>query len=315
MEGKDKELLYRVVRKLISKEAIADEDITTSLNITKKELNKILKEIEQKENIKIGKIRDNEGRRYLYIESSIGRHNTGSKMLYVPNPVRIGIVTDTHLGSKYDMVEELNEFYHKVKDEVDFFLHSGDIIDGMNIYRGQIYDLRPEAIGIKKQVEYLEKHYPKTGKKTYFIRGNHDQDKANKDINIVHLIKDRDDLVYLGDYYAEILLVDKDKKRNKIKISLVHGDGGGSYAISYKPQTYLRGISPKERSDIYIFGHWHSAGYFWYEDVLLYLAGCMQRDYDFLIRKGLKGERMGSVLNIYFEKNEVKDIIFKQYKY
>lgn len=308
------ERLILFLRKLLSKEPLAEKDLCEVLNLSKKELRGAIEELQQMYGVEVSRIKSS-NREYFYYIDTVKKFNTPENeyVIRAKNPVRIGIVSDTHLGSKYDMITELWDFYEKTKDYVDFYLHSGDIIDGMNIYHGQVYALRPEAIGLKAQVEYLEKNYPYVGKPTYFIRGNHDLDKHNKDVNPVLLMQSRDDLVYLGDYYREVLI--KDRKGNSVKIALVHGDGGGAYAISYKAQAYLRGTNPNERAEMYVFGHWHKAGVFWYEGNLLFLAGCMQRDNDFSTRKGLNGDRLCSVVEIHYSDRHIDRINYTHFKY
>lgn len=65
---------------------------------------------------------------------------------------RFGVVSCTHLGSKYQQLTHLYTFYKYCKRKgVDTVLHCGDLIDGEKIYRGMEYELHtrgysPETI-------------------------------------------------------------------------------------------------------------------------------------------------------------------------
>ena len=88
--------------------------------------------------------------------------------------IRFGIVSDTHLGSLYERLDELHTFYSICKKkEIEVVLHAGDIIDGNGkMYRGHLNEIH--TYGAERQVKWVEKNYPKIkGITTYFITGNH----------------------------------------------------------------------------------------------------------------------------------------------
>ena len=85
---------------------------------------------------------------------------------------KFGIVSDTHLIDRSCALDELHDFYKRCKREgVKDVVHAGDILSGMNVYKGQIVDLL--RFGVDEHIEYGLMNYPKEdGIKTYFITGN-----------------------------------------------------------------------------------------------------------------------------------------------
>lgn len=87
--------------------------------------------------------------------------------------LKLLLISDTHLGSKYDRVDILKYLYSKAEEEgVKYVLHSGDFTDGRSNRAEQIYELREPSY--EGQVQYCINKYPKFSGKTYAIQGNHD---------------------------------------------------------------------------------------------------------------------------------------------
>lgn len=209
--------------------------------------------------------------------------------------IRFGIVSDTHLGSLYERLDELHTLYAICRKEgVKIVLHSGDLVDGNGrLYRNQLNEIH--TYGAQRQVEYLTKNYPKVkGITTYFITGNHDLSYYNDNgIDVGHLIQQaRPDMEYLGQYEATIHL-------GKARIRLVHPSGGCAYALSYKGQKFAEQIPPGQKPDILIFGHWHTSFYFWYRNIHILNAGCFQGQTSYLARKGLMPAIGGWICKFY----------------
>lgn len=181
---------------------------------------------------------------------------------------RIGIASDSHIGSKYQQMTVLHDAY-KIFDEreTDFNLHSGDMFDGILMYRGHRDELHLQDA--EKQREYAIKHYPgsKRGTKTYVIGGQHDYSfmKQNGYNILEHLCEKRDDLIYRGFYSAEFTI-------KGLRIGLEHPGGGLAYALSYSQQKFIEDLSGhiltlirnkpenvKLLPAMVIFGHYHKA--------------------------------------------------------
>jgi len=134
---------------------------------------------------------------------------------------KFGYVSDTHLCSKYERLDVLNAAYKVFRKEgITAVLHSGDILAGERMYRGQEYELH--TIGATDQARYVIDKYPKfQGITTYFITGNHDLShwkRSQIDVGMFIYGK-RDDLVYLGQEEADIEI-------GGVKIRLIHPGSG-----------------------------------------------------------------------------------------
>ena len=135
---------------------------------------------------------------------------------------KIGIVSDTHLGSTCQQITLLHEAYQIMKDEgVQRVFHAGDMVEGNGKqFRGQIYEMFLH--GADAMVDYTIKYYPKLkGMTTYIIGGSHDYSFYKADgTDVLRRIADkREDIEYLGMFGAYL-------KFGKISAYLMHGGGG-----------------------------------------------------------------------------------------
>lgn len=193
-----------------------------------------------------------------------------------------GVVSDTHLCSVHEKLNELHTFYEICRKEgIKEVVHAGDIIAGWGIYRGQENEVH--TFGAYKQAQYVVDHYPRVkGITTYFITGNHCLSwwqRAGIDPGFI-ISERRDDMVYLGQYSGEV-------RFGNVRVRLHHGAGGGAYALSYKAQKLVEQLQSGRKPHIFILGHYHSAIYFWYRNVHVFLPGCFEAQSLFMLRKGL----------------------------
>ena len=191
----------------------------------------------------------------------------------IPNnlkKIKLLLISDTHLGSKYDRLDILRYLYSKAEDTgVNYVLHSGDLTEGVSGREEQIYSLKEASY--TGQRDYVIENYPRSSVPTYLIAGNHDlwwikrcgadicQDIANK----------RDDITYLGSDCEDLHI-------GKLKIRLYHGKGGSSYAKSYKLQKYLDSVDVEERPHILQTGHIHQAFYMKQGKTHCFQTSCLQ---------------------------------------
>lgn len=170
--------------------------------------------------------------------------------------LKLCLISDTHLCSKYDRLDILNYIYEKAeKNGVKHILHSGDFTDGRSNRPEHVYELK--EISYDGQVDYCVDKYPKSQLiKTYAIQGNHDNwwYKSTGSEIIRSIAKRRDDIVYLGTDYADV-------KIGKVKIRMFHGSGGAAYSKSYKLQKYVDTIAIKDMPHILQTGHIHQSFY------------------------------------------------------
>lgn len=149
------------------------------------------------------------------------------------------------------------------------------------MYRGNLNEIH--TYGADRQIAYFVENYPKLKDGiTYFIGGNHDLSYFNDNgVDIGLLIEEaRDDMSYLGQYEANI-------EFNRVRFRLIHADGGGAYALSYKGQKFAEQISSGKKPDVLLFGHYHTSFYFWYRNMHIFNCGTFQGQTPYLARKGL----------------------------
>lgn len=85
--------------------------------------------------------------------------------------LKLLLISDTHLGSKFDRLDILRYLYKKAENiGVDYVLHSGDLTEGVSGRPQQIYELR--ECSYTGQRDYVVKNYPKSSIPTYIIAGN-----------------------------------------------------------------------------------------------------------------------------------------------
>lgn len=246
-------------------------------------------------------IRDN----ILYLEKPT---TDNSKELKIKGDYfRIGLVADTHIGSKNADIHNLHKFYQIAEEwGADMILHAGDITEGFNVYKGQENEI--EIWGADEQVAQVVDKYP-DNLPTSFITGNHDlavMKTAGVDIGKM-IAKERQDMEYLGRYKADVKLGD-------FTIRLLHPDGGASYALSYRPQRYVEGYLAKgDNVGMLVYGHLHEQLILHHADTYVVLPGCFQKPTDYIIRKGLHPVIGGVLAEINAEQDKT-EIIFKVVK-
>lgn len=200
--------------------------------------------------------------------------------------IRFALVSDTHLCSKAQQLTYLNEFYDEVEQRgIRRVYHSGDILAGQNVYRGQLYEIF--KTGLDDQVRYVIDNYPKRrGVKTSFVTGNHDLDffkRDGADVGVA-IQAGRPDMEYCGKMGAWVELTDN------LQIYLLHMDGGLTYAITYRSQRIIDAFPGGIKPRIVAFGHDHQRIYYFRRNVHAIHAGCFEGQTLFLKRKGISPE-------------------------
>lgn len=166
--------------------------------------------------------------------------------------IKIGLLSDTHLGSIYDDVKTLERVYSIAEDRnIDFMFHAGDLTDGvLGIPNYEKYLREDTYYG---QVKYVIDKYPKYSGKTYTISGNHDDYwtmLTGKEI-IEDISEKRGDIIYLG--RRRIVNI------NGLKIQILHGDFDPITNSWFKGTKYLRSIESSPH--ILHIGHKHISNY------------------------------------------------------
>lgn len=168
---------------------------------------------------------------------------------------RIAVISDTHLGSKYCLREQLKEFIHYAYSQgVREILHPGDVVDGC--YRHGMWEVSHS--GLDEQARDLYETLPQLpGLHYHAITGNHDftfTEQVGVDVGqyLSNYFEERgrEDLHFHGNRGAFI------KIRGAV-VHLWHPRSGVSYARSYAIQKHIEKYSSGEKPNILLCGHWH----------------------------------------------------------
>lgn len=260
----------------------------------KKTLKEICEELELKDYEVIGLVelmkQDGELLDYVNGEVIKLKKPTQNNDIYeLPNNIehlKLLLISDTHLCSKYDRLDILNYLYDKAEDRgIKYVLHCGDVLDGLYVNRPQhIYELR--CVGFDEHLDYVVNKYPHFSGKTFFIGGNHmDTYFKNGGSDMGKAIsREREDLVYLNPDTADL-------KIGKVGIHMHHGGGGRSYSLSYKLQRYVETLPQDKKIDIVMQGHFHNAMYMYYMGKHCFQVGALEDETPFSRSMGFKNEK------------------------
>lgn len=218
--------------------------------------------------------------------------------------LKVGIISDTHFGSRFQQATALADFYRYCDERgVDAFLHGGDILEGIHqAHRDAAYE--QYAHGVDAQVSAVAEQYPKSkNAPTNFIDGNHDSWAfENVGVTTGTMIEQRrPDLKYLGFHSAFVTI-------GPVRFLIQHGarGGGGTYAKSYKPQKLVEGLAEAERTqlDIALFGHYHQDLYLGrYMGVFSFMLPCFKAQDRFLRSLGRNPTIGGLLLEVEFTRD------------
>jgi predicted phosphodiesterase len=210
--------------------------------------------------------------------------------LFKGEVVRFGVISDTHLGSKHERLEELHQAYQVLRDEgIDTVYHPGDLVCGYGIFPGQKNEVNLHTYA--DQVDYAVANYPHIeGITTHLIGGNHDLEGdwgkagANPCLAVSH---QRPDILYAGDYRASFEL------EQGTRIYLLHPKGGMGYAADYKVRKLAEGFEGGSKPAVMLVGHFHRRGQFEARGIQALLCGCFESGGSFGVRLGLSDPAVG----------------------
>ena len=145
----------------------------------KKDLQTICEELELKDYEVIGlvELMKQDGELVDYVDGQIIKLKKPLKsndVYKIPSNLerlKLLLISDTHICSKYERLDILNYLYDKAdKKQVNYILHSGDLTDGLSNRQQQLYELK--EISYEGQRDYTIEKYPRSGVPTYMICGN-----------------------------------------------------------------------------------------------------------------------------------------------
>ena len=209
-----------------------------------------------------------------------------------------GLISDTHINSKYTQLTYLQKFYEICSRRgIEDVYHAGDIDEGEQMRTGHQYECYTQ--GADDHINEIVTNYPRIdGITTHFITGNHDSSiykRCGVDIGEIISMK-RKDMNYLGRDCARIEITP-----NCI-LELRHPWDGTAYALSYKPQKMIDAMEADSKPNILAIGHYHKLEYLFYRNVHCFQAGCFQTQTPFTRGKGISVHLGGWIITIEVDK-------------
>lgn len=212
------------------------------------------------------------------------------RMLFKGERVRFGVVSDTHLGSKKERLEELHYAYNVFRDEgIDTVYHGGDLVCGYGIFPGQANEVNLHTY--EDQVEYAVENYPRVaGISTFMIAGNHDIEGVFGRVGanpVVAFCNQREDVTYAGDYRTTYEL------EQGTRIYNLHPKGGMGYAADYKIRKLAEGFEGGTKPHVMLVAHFHRRGAFEARGIQCVMTGCFEGGGSFGHRLGMSDPAVG----------------------
>ena len=287
----------KIRKKILNQKEISLEEISNQFDVGIKHVEEIIKQLER------------EG----YLINLVGGKIEFANQVQPPKPIKIdiepffsnwirfGIVSDTHLNSKYERLDVLNALYDIFeREEIKNVFHAGNIIDGYAKFN--MFDVI--HVGVNEQIAYCIEKYPRRRDiTTHFITGDDHEGwfVQREHINIGKVIEDaainqgRHDLHHLGYIEADVHI--SIGKRNTI-LRIFHPGGGTAYAISYVPQKIIESMQGGEKPDFLIIGHTHKHEEGEVRNVPYIQAGCTEDQTPFMRKKHLEAHIGGWIIEL-----------------
>jgi predicted phosphodiesterase len=195
--------------------------------------------------------------------------------------VTIGFITDSHIGSKYFIRDYWTAFVKECeKEEVDYVVHAGDLIEGMSNRPDHVYSLT--HIGFSDQMDYATELLSEIGFPVFIIDGNHDRwgIKSNGIFAVKDVAARLDHVTFLGHDTGDIVI-------NGTTWQAWHGEDGNSYATSYRLQKIVESLRGGEKPHVMLCGHTHKQGYFFERNIHVVSGGALSTQ-----SRWMKGKRI-----------------------
>lgn len=219
------------------------------------------------------------------------------------NTFRFGVMADSHLGSKYERLDALNDSYDRfAREGITRVYHCGNWIEGEARFN------RTDLLvhGMDAQLDYLAAKYPqRPGITTYAVTGDDHEgwyaQNAGVDIGkrAEQTMRDhgRTDWVNLGFMEAHIRLVNANTGKHSIG-AIVHPGGGSSYAESYVIQKIIESLDGGEKPAFAAYGHYHKCLAGNYRNVWWVLVPSTKDQDVFMRKKRLRSVVGGGIIEL-----------------
>lgn len=207
---------------------------------------------------------------------------------------RCAVVCCTHFGNVHQELGHVEEFcaYAETRGVEDFW-HAGDAVDGSEaMHRDAPYEHFKH--GYSAQANYMAEVLPRVNGRWRYILGNHEESFLKGDGGDVGdlVSAKRSDVEYLGRRAAAINV-------GPVRIYIMHGGGGTSYARSYKLQKRIEQFSDEDRPHVLLMGNYHVACHVpQYQNCEGFILPCFESQTPFLRGLGLNPVIGGLILEI-----------------
>jgi hypothetical protein len=219
------------------------------------------------------------------------------------NTFRFGVMADSHLGSKYERLDALNDCYDRfAKAGITRVYHCGNWIEGEARFN------RTDLLvhGMDAQLDYLAEKYPqRPGITTYAVTGDDHEgwyaQNAGVDIGkrAEQTMRDhgRSDWVNLGFMESHVKLVNANSGKDAT-LAVVHPGGGSSYAESYVVQKIIESLDGGEKPACALYGHYHKCLAGNYRNVWWVLVPSTKDQDVFMRKKRLRSVVGGGIIEL-----------------
>ena len=203
----------------------------------------------------------------------------------------IGLIADTHIGSKYERLDALNSFYDRCwAAKVKHIYLAGNMIEG----DARFNTFSRYVSGVEDQVKNFVQKFPyRTGITTHFLTGDDHEGwyVQRENLNIGEYIElkaqqaRRKDLVYIGHLERDVEF--KQAGGSSI-LRVIHAGGGSAYATSYTSQKYVEMLQGGEKPAIVAIGHFHKFDWCYPREVHCIQVGSFKDQDDWMRKKRLQ---------------------------
>ena len=216
---------------------------------------------------------------------------------------RFGAVADSHLGSKYERLDCLNDIYDRFADEgITHVMHAGNWIEGEARFNRTDVSVH----GMDAQLKYLAEKYPqRPGIQTWAVAGDDHEgwygQREGIDIGkrAEQTMRDhgRTDWVNLGFMEAHVMLRNKQTGKEAV-MAVVHPGGGSAYAESYVIQKIIESLDGGEKPALALYGHYHKCLAGDYRNVFWMLVPSTKDQDCFMRKKRISSKIGGAIIEV-----------------
>lgn len=205
--------------------------------------------------------------------------------------VRVGVISDTHFGSKFQQPTFLREHLRYMKRRgVEGVIYAGDVTDGPpSMHPGFVFETW--AHGADAQARATLEALPEIGRPYWVIGGNHDAahfKAAGHDI-VAAICRQRDDMVYLSPEQ------DSANRRGSIGylrfgsvlVQVCHPHLPGTRQRSYRLEIWIENLNAP-KPNIVVMGNFHKAVQIDYRNVQGIMVPSFQAQTAWMASKGLE---------------------------